>query len=224
MIVDSIITGVTKYFTSTSVNSLQGYRKISLDLADTNGVINGQSLEIDATTEVNVVINKQVMQHASESKKVYMDGTKINPVKMNITGHISTEKLVDLQRYAEDDKWMYVSMTKDMGGSNLNMTRGTSGNIGRAVGTISDFIFGDVGDANVYNNCKLYVISNLSITDEGFKNTVAVDIELTEAVMFASDTRYKFGVKQVDITNGGRASAGSLGNKINREIKHKTIF
>ena len=193
MIINTLITGVKKYFTSLSVDSLWGYKKVSLIEADENKIPTGLELVVDATTNVSVNVSKSLMQHSSESKKVYMDGTKINPVKMTITGHVETTKLADLQRLANDDKWMYVSMTKDMGGSFMSMKQNMQTQIKRvasAVGLASD------AGTQIYSDSKLYVIHSLQMQDDGFINTVAVTIELTEVVLFEYDMQYKYGVKQ----------------------------
>lgn len=210
MIVDTLITGVSKYFTSLSVDSLWGYKKISLIEADENKIPTGLELTIDATSSVNSTINKSLMQHSSESKKVYMDGTKINPVKMTITGHIEVTKLAEIQSLASDDKWMYVSMTKDIGGSYISMSKFGQTQIGRVVDTVSG-LFSDSGEGTqIYADCKLYVIQNLSITDEGFINTVAVSIDLVEVVLFEYDLQYKYGVKQ---SKGGKGKTQQSGIK-----------
>lgn len=193
MIVNTLITGVKKYFTSLSVDSLWGYKKVSLLEADENKVPTGLELVIDATSNVSVSVTKSLMQHSSESKKVYMDGTKINPVKITITGHVETTKLAELQSLAKDDRWMYVSMTKDMGGSLMSMKQNMQTQLKRvvsAVGLASD------EPSHIYSDSKLYVINNLQMQDEGFINTVAVTIELVEVVLFEYDMQYKYGVKQ----------------------------
>lgn len=193
MIINTLITGVKKYFTSLSVDSLWGYKKVSLIEADENKIPTGLELVVDATTNVSVNVSKSLMQHSSESKKVYMDGTKINPVRMTITGHVETTKLADLQRLANDDKWMYVSMTKDMGGSFISMKQNMQTQIKRVASAVG--LASDTG-TQVYSDSKLYVIHSLQMQDEGFINTVAVTIELTEVVLFEYDMQYKYGVKQ----------------------------
>lgn len=193
MIINTLITGVKKYFTSLSVDSLWGYKKVSLLEADDNKIPTGLEIVIDATTNVSVSISKSLMQHSSESKKVYMDGTKINPVKMTISGHIETTKLADIQRLANDDKWMYVSMTKDMGGSFMSMKQNMQTQIKRVVASVG---LASDNASQIYSDSKLYVISNLQLQDDGFINTVAVTIDLTEVVLFEYDMQYKYGVKQ----------------------------
>lgn len=193
MIVDTLITGVKKYFTSLSVDSLWGYKKISLLEADENKMPTGVEVEIDATESVVANISKNLIQHSSESKKVYMDGTKINPIKMTITGHIETTKLADIQSFASDDKWMYVSMTKDIGGSHMAMSASYQSQIGRLTSLVG---ITDDSASQVFTDSKLYVIQNLQIEDEGFINTVQVTIDLVEVVLFEYDVQYKYGVKQ----------------------------
>lgn len=203
MDIKTAITSVQKYFTSYSVDSLWGYKKVSLVRADDSKIPTGYELIIDATESVNVSITKSVQSHASESKKVYMDGTRINPVKMTITGHIDTNKLQELQNMAKDNVWMYVSMTKDMGGSILSMSKNRQGQIGRVADTVESLVSSltqcDIdGDSGIqmYADSKLYFINELSIDEEGYINTVKVTINLTEVVLFEYDVDYKYGVRQ----------------------------
>lgn len=203
MIINSLIAGVKKYFTSLSVDSIWGYKKIALLEIDDNKMPTGVELEIDATSNIGLSITKEIMQYPSESKKVYMDGTRINPIKMTIDGDIEITKLAQLQEFASDDKWFFVSMTKDIGGSYISMDQKTLMPIGRAIDRAVDIatsLFGDnenIG-TQLYADCKPYVISNLSINDEGFINTVNVTIELTEVVLFEYDVQYKYGTKQTN--------------------------
>lgn len=203
MTINSLITGVKKYFTSLSVDSIWGYKKISLIELNENKIPTGTELVIDATSNIGLSITKEIMQYPSESKKVYMDGTRINPVKMTIEGDIEITKLAQLQDFAADDKWFFVSMTKDIGGSYISMEQNTLMPIGRAVDRVVDIatsLFGgddDIG-TQLYADCKPYVISNLNINDEGFINTVNITIELTEVVLFEYDVQYKYGTKQTN--------------------------
>ncbi|MGL5713870.1 MAG: hypothetical protein ACRCX2_12680 [Paraclostridium sp.] len=218
MIVDTLISSVSKYFTSLSVDSIWGYKKVSLMTADDNMVPTGYMLTIDATSNANVTISKSVMQHSSESKKVYMDGTKINPVKMSIAGHIETAKLLELQELASNDIWMYVSMTKDMGGSYLSMSPSSQKQTGRITEQLG---LTDNSATQLYADSKLYTITNLTINDDGFINTVSIVIDLMEVVIFDYGIQYKFGVKQNK--GKGKTQSTSLGKEEIKEPPLKTI-
>ena len=197
---DALTTSITKYFTSYSVNSLWGYKKVSLLEVGDEMVPDGIELVIDATTEVTSSLTKTVMQHSSESRKVYMDGTKVNPIKMTINGHIETNSLGDLQKLAQDDKWMFVSLSKDISGAALSMPKNKQSQlqmVGAMASNAVSFFTGKKDDGKeVYNDCKLYVISGLDIKDNGFINTVEVTIDLTEVVLFEYMLYYKYGVKK----------------------------
>lgn len=221
MIVNTLIASVSKYFTSLSVDSMWGYKKISLLEADDNKIPNGTEIVIDAATNASVSISKSVMQHSSESKKVYMDGTRINPNKISITGHIETTKLLDIQRIAAADTWMYVSMTKDMGGSMLSMSNSSQTQIGRLVDTATGLLSDTSSPTQIYADSKLYTIQNLSITDEGFINTVSVTLDLIEVVLFDVDMQYKYGVKQ-NKGNGGKIQTTGTQKEI-KEPPLKTL-
>ncbi|MGL5716970.1 MAG: hypothetical protein ACRCX2_28400 [Paraclostridium sp.] len=211
MDVKGLVGSAKKFFTNYSVNSMQGYKKVSLLEVDEDRNATGFKVTLDATTNVDLNISKQLMQHSSESKQVYMDGTKRNPMKMTISGHISTEHLLDIQRMADDDVWMYLYMSKEMGGAYLSVSKPPKNasvefdlalkkNVNHQEGTTS----WDLPSAKanyepyvqVWADCTLYTIESLSIKDEGFKNTVAVTINLSEVVLFEYDVRYKFGIKQ----------------------------
>ncbi|MGL5051241.1 MAG: hypothetical protein ACRC6E_11560 [Fusobacteriaceae bacterium] len=167
---------------------------------------------IDATSSIEVSISKSVINHASESRKVYLDGTKINPVKMSITGHIEVTKTAEIQKLMKDDVWLYVSMTKDLGGSivtnsnkvGLSRVLENAGNaVEGAVSTVKGW-FGDVdGEVGVQilADTKLYYIQDMSLSDTGFINTVEMTLSLVEVVMFEYDIDYKYGVKKATSTS-----------------------
>lgn len=211
MIVDTLITSVKKYFTSLSVDSMWGYKKVSLMEADDSKFPTGLEITIDATSSADISISKTLMQHSSESKKVYMDGTRINPVKMTLRGHLDISKLADIQRLASDDKWMYVSMTKDMGGSYVSMSKET---LKQPQRLLSQLGLSDDSASQLYSDSKLYVIQNLSLSDVGYINTVEVTIDLVEVVMFDFDRQYKYGVKQ---SKGGKGG-GKIQNTSTKEV------
>lgn len=216
MDVKGLVGSAKKFFTNYSVGSMQGYKKVSLLEVDDDRNATGFKVTLDATTTVDLNISKQLMQHNSESKQVYMDGTKRNPMKMTITGHISTEQLLDIQRMADDDVWMYVYMSKEIGGAYLSVSKPPKNisaeidfslkkNVDHQEGTTSWEVPGIKNvnyepNVQVWADCTLYAIESLSIKDEGYKNTVAVTINLSEVILFEYAVRYKFGIKQ---NNGG---------------------
>lgn len=187
------MTGVKKYFTSYSVGSIMGYKKVALLIAGEDKNPTGVKLEIDATDTIDVNWSRQTMQYPSESRKVYMDGTKYMPVKCTIHGTIAASKIPEFEKIMKEDTWLYMSLIKDMGGAYLSMKQDTTGAIkrlGSRLGLIDDSV------KNVINDCKLYVVTNMAITENGFFNTVDISLDLTEVVMFEYDIFYKFGVKR----------------------------
>lgn len=177
MIVNSLITGITKYFSSLSVPSLYGTKKVSLFLADDRKVLTGESLEIDATESIALNISLTPMQHQAESQQVFIDGSVKQPNKMVIVGHMDSKKLINIQNYANVDQWMYVLHSKYMGGTIPHVT--------------------------YMGGSRLYTITNLDIQDEGFVNTCRVQITLTEAVTYEYGLTYKAGeVKQTNSISG----------------------
>lgn len=189
---------VKNYFTGYTVGSIMGFPKVSLIEADNYKKPTGFSVEIDATSSVEMIHSRTLMQHSAESKKVYMDGSKRNPIKCSIQGTIDANKIPELERLAKDDTWVYVALVKNMGGAYLTMRQDTVGAIKRIAGR-----FGLIDDNpnQLYTDANLFIISDLVIREEGFKNTVSVSIELKEVVMFEYDLQYKFGVKRV---SGGK--------------------
>lgn len=176
MIVNSLITGVTKYFSSLSVPSMYGTKKVSLFLADERKVLTGESIEIDATESIALNIAITPMQHQAESQKVFIDGSVKQPNKMVIIGHMDSKKLINIQNYANVNQWMYVLHSKNMGGA--------------------------IPHVSYMGGSRLYVITNLDIQDEGFSNTCRVQITLTEAVTYEYGLTYKVGVKQTNSVSG----------------------
>ena len=170
-----------------------GYKKVALLIAGEDKNPTGVRLEIDATENVDITWSRQPMQYASESRMVYMDGTKYMPVKCTIHGTISASKIPEFEKIMKEDTWLYISLIKDMGGAYLSMKQDTTGavrRLGSRLGLIDD------SSTNVINDCKLYVVTNMAITENGFFNTVDISLDLTEVVMFEYDIHYKFGVKR----------------------------
>lgn len=227
---DTIITGVTRYFNNLSVNSIQGYRKVSLIEADNAKNPTGAEFIIDATESVDLSISKTLMQHNAESKKVYMDGAKKNPNAMSIKGHIDTSKLNHVQRLADNDVWMYISMSKEFGGAKFNggvslrsQVYTKAEQLASDIGLVKDgycLIDEDVQSVGLFNDCKLYTIKSLNISDIGFINTVAIDLELVEVVLFDFDVEYKYGVKTTIKNNTPSAKAQDVKGEV-RVPAHK---
>ena len=111
-----------------------GFPKVSLIEADNYKKPTGFSVEIDATSSVEMIHSRTLMQHSAESKKVYMDGSKRNPIKCSIQGTIDANKIPELERLAKDDTWVYVALVKNMGGAYLTMRQDTVGAIKRIAG------------------------------------------------------------------------------------------
>lgn len=229
MIVDSIISSVVGYFTSLSVSSKWGYPKVTLIEADELKEPTGVSVEIDATESVDLTISKTVISHASETRRVFMDGTKVNPYSVTISGTVDVSKVADLQELASNDTWMWISHSKTMGGMYHNTEGGNPLTLSGMAKIISDpmgAVNGVVNDAKeflglpteatdyslLYSDCKLYVIRNITVNDSGFMNTVDVSIDLYEVVMFEMDIEKKFGVSN---------SSGKKKQKATKDEKKK---
>jgi len=176
MIVNSLIASVKKYFSTLSVDSLYGESKITLILANSDKTAEGNILEIDATESINLGISKSVIKHSAESSKVFFDGAKMNNNRMTIVGHIDSIKTSDLEKFSQVNAWMYVLYTKEMGGS--------------------------IAEVGMYENSKLYHILSSNITDTGFNNTVKIQLEMEEVVLYKYKLSYKFGVKQTNPVSG----------------------
>lgn len=170
----TLITGVQKYYSDLSVTDKKGLEKVSLLELDDGGAPTGNVVTLDATTSVDVSMSNKIMEHSAESKKVYMDGTKVNPIKMSIRGHLDIQKLSALQSFARGETWVFVSMVMDMGGALVTMPIGET--------------------AHVFCDTKPYTIQDLSLTDSGFKNTVEFTMTLSEVVLFEYGVDYVYSV------------------------------
>lgn len=180
MIVNSLISSVTKYFSTLTVGSMFGHKKVSLIVADDNKRPTNTILEIDATQDVGLTKTKTPINIPAESKRVYMDGAMIKPDVISISGDIDKNKLLSIQKLCDEDIWLYVLHSKSMGGS--------------------------VSDVAYHSDAKLYTIVSLAIHDTGFKNSVSVNINLSEVITYDYDVSYKYGIKQTNPVSGNGKS------------------
>lgn len=176
MIVKSLLNTVTKYFSSLSVPSYMGHDKTFLIVADENKKQTNQVIELDATTSAELAYTALPVNVPAETKKAYIDGALVQPLSLTIVGSIEKTKLLEIQKMASADVWVYVLYSKDMGGT--------------------------ISKKGYYANSKLYFIKNLVITDSGFNNSVEVKIQLQEVVLYASAVEYRYGIKQTNPISG----------------------
>jgi len=181
MIVNSLITNVTSYFTSTSVPAIIGEGKIQLIVADDDKKQTEEILEIDSASNFKALYTATPIAVPAETKKVYIDGAIVKPVVINITGVIENSKISRIQDLADAETWMYISHARGMGGS--------------------------ISKVGVYTNSKLFYITSLSVEDTGFSNTVGVQITLSEVVLYDYELTYKYGVKQTNKISGSGTSS-----------------
>lgn len=194
MVVNSLIAGVTKYFSSLSVGSMFGKSKVSLIVADENKKQTKNIIEIDATSSTGATYSSTPINIPAESRKVYMDGTIVRPVTMNISGVIDKGKIASIQKLCGGDTWVYVLNSKEIGGAATTV--------------------------GYYSNSKLYYISSLDIEDEGFSNCVSVKIVLNEVVLYSYELTYKYGIKQTNpISGNGKSTKTKTG-----EVTYPTFF
>lgn len=201
MIVDSLITGVQKYFSTLSVDSIFGDSKVSLILAESGGIYSGRQvsifrddelfsenvLELDATESVTVNTSKRTLKHESESHQVFIDGTKVDPTRITVVAHIDSTKMGVLEKFSQPNAWMYFLHTKSMGGS--------------------------IPELGYYTDAKLYHILTVVSTDIGYKNTIKVQIELEEVLLYERQIASKYKVKQTNKVSGDGTAVSKGGDK-----------
>ena len=192
MVVDSLITSVSKYFSTLSVDSIFGDSKVSLiiprDYDDVGSTAFEDSerdnveyvLELDATESISVNNSKRSLKHESESNSVFVDGVKVNPTRVTIVCHIDQTKLGLLEKFSKPNIYMHLLHTKPMGGS--------------------------VQEIGYYADAKMYHILTFVTTDIGYKNTVKVQIELEEILLYKIGITSRTRVRQTNGVSGDGTS------------------
>jgi len=200
MIVKSLLTSVTKYFSSLSVPSYMGHDKTFLIVADDNKKQTDKVMELDATTHTELTYTALPVSVPTETKKAYIDGALEQSLTLSISGSIDKTKLLDLQKMANVQNWFYILYSKDMGGT--------------------------IAKKGYYSNSKLYFIKNLTISDSGFFNSVDVSINLQEVVLYSSQVEYRYGVKQTNpmLGDGTEAENKGLGDNNDDDMKTAGLY
>jgi hypothetical protein len=150
------------------------------------------SFSIDATSSIVKSFSKTPIKVPAETHKVFIDGAVLNPDEITITGHIDSKKLEQLIKLQEVDQWFLVLHTKQLGGTITSTSQVTGGE-------------------------KKFFITNTSINDDGFKNTVLVTIKLQEVLLYKiAEGSGKYTLTNDESGNGDKSET-QLGEKIDAE-------
>lgn len=171
-----IIDGLVSYFKDLSVsgslvNVITGWRnKVRLFYADLDVPDMSRSIELDATTEITVSLDTELMQTPAENQKVYTLGALNKPKRIEIKCHIDKTKLEQLNTMRDTIMPVYVLTEKNLSG-----------------------VITQVG---YWSDSSKYGIKSLVQNDTGYANTVAVTIILEEIRLFTYKKEYIYDVKQ----------------------------
>lgn len=161
-----IVNGLTTYFKSLSVGGTLvnvfsgGRKKTRLFFADDLVLTNAKSIELDATTEFKVIMTTKTMKTPAENLKVYRQGSIVQPKKIEIKAHIDIVKLEKINQICSDAIPVVVMCTKNMAGTTMK------------AGFWSD-------------GYTKFCVTSATVIDEGYDNSVLVNLVLEEAVEFS---------------------------------------
>ena len=191
MIGAPLISGLTRYFKDLSVsgsalNLLTGWRqKVRLFYADTEKLDKSRAIELDATTSIVVSMDTDLLKTPAENQEVYTLGALKKPRRIDIQAHIDKTKLEQLNYLWKTITPVYVLTEKNLSG------------VITQIGYWTD-------------SCK-YGIINITETDTGYDNTVAVSISLEEIRLFTYAKEYEYILKSNKIVNSGKNKT-TIGN------------
>lgn len=171
-----VIEGLTRYFKDLSVsgslvNVVTGWRqKVRLFYADVDEPDISRSIELDATTEITVTLETDLLQTPAENQVVYTQGALLKPKQIQINCHLDVSKLTKLNILREALIPVYVMAEKNMAGI--------------------------VTQVGYWSDSAKYGIKSITQLDNGYDNTVAVTILLEELRLFTYQKEYVYNTKQ----------------------------
>ncbi len=214
MIVDSLITGVKKYFTTLDVKNFFGDEKVSLVLADKDGkMIASPKKKLSMPKNLDDV--KALYEQITEEEKPVEEDMSV--IELNATESITANLSKKTIEHPAETSRVYFD------GARMNPTRMTIiahvdkqklPNLQTFVGLDkwmyvlhSKEMGGSISEIGFYENSKLYYIVSLNILDNGFKNTTKVQLEMREALLYDVNVSYQYGIKQTNnLTGNGKAT------------------
>ena len=186
-----IINGIVKYFKSLSVGSgiestVRGLftgqpRKTTLIYAKDLALDSNKTLEIDATLDFSITMDTKLLDTPAENQVVYTNGALRQPKKITIKCYLELDKLNQLREIHRNIIPVWVVCRKP--------------------------IPSVINQKGYYADADLYAVQSITITDEGFYNSVACTLVLREIQTFEYKSEYLYNPKK---------------NTINRKPTNKT--
>lgn len=181
-----IVKGLMKYFKDLSVGDtligsfLNPRKKISLYYADEEILSTSKSIEIDATTIFNISMQTQVIKTPAENQKVYTAGALKSPKTIEITGYINKTKIEQINELYNNTIPVWV-----LSQTNFN---------------------GVITQIGYYADGNKYLVTDISMVEEGYDNIVAIRLLLEEIVFFTYQRELIYSSKSNSIVNQSKTS------------------
>lgn len=202
-----VIEGLTRYFRDLSVggsllNNITGWRqKVRLFYADADFIDTSRSIELDATTNISVSLDTDLLRTPAENQVVYTMGALKKPKRIDITCHLDVTKLEKLNAIWENMIPVYVMTEKSLSG-----------------------VITQVG---YWADSSKYGIVNITQNDTGYDNTVYVTISLEELRLYSYNREYTYNlktntIKKIDKSSNSETQGkvvNAYGNVINKNIE-----
>ena len=202
-----VIEGLTRYFRDLSVggsllNNVTGWRqKVRLFYADDDFIDTSRSIELDATTNISVSLDTDLLRTPAENQVVYTMGALKKPKRIDITCHLDVTKLEKLNAIWENMIPVYVMTEKSLSG-----------------------VITQVG---YWADSSKYGIVNITQNDTGFDNTVYVTISLEELRLYSYNREYTYNlktntIKKIDKSSNSETQGkviNAYGNVFNKNIE-----
>lgn len=189
-----VIEGLTRYFRDLSVggsllNNVTGWRqKVRLFYADDDFIDTSRSIELDATTNISVSLDTDLLRTPAENQVVYTMGALKKPKRIDITCHLDVTKLEKLNAIWENMIPVYVMTEKSLSG-----------------------VITQVG---YWADSSKYGIVNITQNDTGYDNTVYVTISLEELRLYSYNREYTYNLKTNTIKKIDKSSNSETQGKV----------
>lgn len=191
-----IVNGIVNYFKDLSVggslvNSFTGWRqKTRLFYADTENINTSRYLELDATVDINVNLDIELLKTPAENREVYTSGALKKPKVISIQAHINASKLDKLYELYNKMIPVWIMTSKSLPG-----------------------VITQIGYWSP--STSLFAVNGISIVEGGYDNTVAVTLSLEEIRLFSYVREYQYDLESNKIIKKDKNKvSGNGGGKI----------
>lgn len=196
-----IVDGIVGYFKSLAVggslvNSFTGWRqKVRLFYADVDIINESRSLELDATIDMTVNLDTELLKTPAENRQVYTSGALLKPKVITINAHMDIAKLEQIKELRDKVIPVWIMCSKNLPGAITQIGYWTPDN-------------------------NLFAINGISIVDNGYDNTVAVTFTLEEIKLFTYNREYQYDLQTNKVIKKNK-SASSITGSGARPVEYK---